>query len=144
MSNDVDDLLGDDKPAAKKAAKPAAKKAEAKPAAKPAKKAEAKAEKAPAKKAAKPEAKPAAKKAAKPEAKPAKKAKKAEAADPSESNSAVIQALLKVKKATTYADFAEKNDFNIRSVRRAARQLRDAGQLELERDGQIVTIRPAV
>ena len=143
MSNDVDDLLGDDKPAAKKAAKPA-KKAEAKPAAKPAKKAEAKAEKAPTKKTAKPEAKPAAKPAKKAEAKLAKKAKKAEAADPSESNSAVIQALLKVKKATTYADFAEKNDFNIRSVRRAARQLRDAGQLELERDGQIVTIRPAV
>lgn len=141
MSNDVDDLLGEDKPA-KKAAKAApAKKTEAKPAKKAAKE-EAK----PAKKAAKPEAKAApAKKAAKPEAKPAKKAaKKAEAADPSESNSAVVQALMKVKKATTYADFAEKNDFNIRSVRRSARALRDAGHIELERDGQTVYIKPAV
>lgn len=140
MANDVDDLIGDEAETKKPA-----KKAAAKPAAKPAAKAEAK--KAPAKKeAAKPAAKgkPAAKAPAKAAAKPAKKAAKKEAADPTESTSPVVQALLKVKKAISYADFAEKNDFNIRSVRRTARELRDGGHIELEKDGQTVMIKPAV
>lgn len=133
MSNDVDDLIGEAPKAEKKA-----KKAAAAPAKKAAAKAPAKVEKkaaAPAKGKAAPAKKAAA---------PAKKAKKAEAADPTESNSAITQALLKVKKAISYADFAEKNDFNIRSVRRTARALRDAGHIELTKDGQTVMISAAV
>jgi DNA-binding transcriptional ArsR family regulator len=117
---DVDDLIGDATVTAEKPAKAKAK--------------------APAKKAA---AKPAAKKAA---AKaPAKKAKAA--ADEGEkpaADSPLHKALLKVRKAVSYADFAEANGFNIRSVRRTARALRDAGQIDLQREGQAVFICPAV
>jgi hypothetical protein len=125
-ATDVDDLLGGDiavaaeKPAK---AKPAAKKAAAKPAAKPAAK----------------------KAAAKPAKAPAKKAKAA--ADEGEkpaADSALHKALLKVRKAVSYADFAEVNGFNIRSVRRTARALRDSGQIDLQREGQAVYICPAV
>lgn len=115
--------------------------------AKPAKAKKAKAEKPAAKKAAK-EEKPAAKAAAKKAAKPA--AKKAPAAkadkEPKEPRelSPVRKALLKVKKAISYADFAEANDFDIRSVRRTARVMRDAGEIELTKDGQLVYISAAV
>jgi hypothetical protein len=134
MENDVDDLLGEAKPAKKAASK----KAPAKKAAAPAKKAAAApvaAKKAaPAKKAAAPAAKgkkPAAKKPA---------ARKETVAE----DSPIRKALLKVRKAVSYATFAEANDFNIRSVRRTARLLRDAGEIDLERDGQTVLIKAAV
>ena len=56
----------------------------------------------------------------------------------------ISKALMKVRKAVSYADFADANEFNIRSVRRTARALRDAGHIDLVRDGQTVLIRPAV
>lgn len=119
-AEDIDDMI-DDAPA------PAAKKTRAK-----------KAEAAPA---------PAAKKAtaAKKAAAPAPAAKKEKAAVPAPgADSPLRKALLKVKKAVSYADFAEANDFNIRTVRRAARAMRDAGEIELTRDGQTVYISAAV
>ena len=58
--------------------------------------------------------------------------------------SPIKQALLKVKKATSYSDFADANGFNIRSVRRVARSLRDAGEIDLVKEGVIVYISPAV
>ena len=94
---------------------------------------------------------PAAKKAtAKKAAAPAPAAKKAatkkeKAAAPAPAaDSPLRKALLKVKKAVSYADFAEANDFNIRTVRRAARAMRDAGEIELSREGQQVYISAAV
>lgn len=124
-AEDIDAMIEDaPAPAAKKAA---AKKAAAAPA--PATK------KAGAKKAAAAPA-PAAKKAA---AKKEKAAAPAPAAD-----SPLRKALLKVKKAVSYADFAEANDFNIRTVRRAARAMRDAGEIDLTREGQTVYISAAV
>ena len=133
MANDVDDLLGDDAPAPKKAKKTAA----AAPA-KAAKAAPAKAAKAAPAKAAK---------AAK--AAPAKKGKAAAAEEKEKTYSVgednpIRKALLKVRKAISYADFADANDFNIRSVRRTARVLRDNGEIDLVRDGQTVLIQPAV
>lgn len=126
---DVDDLLGGaDVKAEKPAAKKAAKAVKAEPAA-PAKKAKAAA---PA---------PAAKKAA---AAPAKKAKAAPAEEEAAPTSEVKIALAKVKKAISYADFSEKNGFNIRTVRRAAREMRDAGEIQLTRDGQSILISAAV
>ena len=122
-AEDIDSMI-DDAPA------PAAKKATAKKAAAPAPAAK----KAATKKAAAPA--PAAKKAA---TKKEKAAAPAPAAD-----SPLRKALLKVKKAVSYADFAEANDFNIRSVRRAARAMRDAGEIELSREGQTVYISAAV
>lgn len=112
----IDDMIGD-------AAAPAAKKAKATAA--PAKKAKA---------------------AAAPVAAPAKKAKAAAAAPAPAAvgDTPMRKALLKVKKAISYADFAEANDFNIRSVRRTARAMRDAGEIDLQRDGQTVFIAPAV
>lgn len=124
-AEDIDDMIDDaPAPAAKKTR---AKKAEAAPAP-AAKKATA------AKKAAAPA--PAAKKAT---------AKKEKVAVPAPgADSPLRKALLKVKKAVSYADFAEANDFNIRTVRRAARAMRDAGEIELTRDGQTVYISAAV
>lgn len=134
MSKDIDEALNDAE--AKPAKKSKADKAEAKPA-KKAGKVEAK----PAKKAA--PAAPAKKsKADKAEAKPSKKA--AKDSDATETTSEVKQAILKIKKAISYADFAEKGGFNIRSVRRAARELRDAGHIEIEADGQTKVMKPAV
>jgi hypothetical protein len=77
---------------------------------------------------------------------PAKKAKAkaAPAEDKPAADSALRKALLKVKKAVSYGDFAEANDFNIRSVRRTARAMRDAGEIDLVREGQIVYIQAAV
>jgi len=78
---------------------------------------------------------------------PAKKAKAAAKAEPAEkpaADSALRKALLKVKKAVSYGDFAEANGFNIRSVRRTARAMRDAGEIDLSREGQIVYISAAV
>lgn len=76
---------------------------------------------------------------------PAKKAKaKAEPAEKPAADSALRKALLKVKKAISYGDFAEANGFNIRSVRRTARAMRDNGEIELSREGQIVYISAAV
>lgn len=121
-SADVDDLLGDD--GAEAETKPAKKAKKAKPAAAaPAKKAKGKA-------------------AAK--AAPAKKAKKEAAEEKPAADSPLRKALLKVKKAISYADFAEANDFNIRTVRRTARAMRDAGEIELSKDGQTVYISAAV
>lgn len=140
MGKDIDDELNGTDTAATPAKKVKKAKAEAAaPAKGKAKKAEAAA---PAKgKKATAEAKPAAKKAA---AAPAKKAKKAAAEDATETSSEVKQAILKIKKAVSYADFAEKGGFNIRSVRRAARELRDAGHIEIEADGQTKVMKPAV
>lgn len=83
---------------------------------------------------------PAAKKT-KGKAAPAPEPKKAAAPG---ADSALRKALLKVKKSVSYADFAEANDFNIRTVRRAARAMRDAGEIDLTREGQTVYISAAV
>ncbi len=113
----IDDLIGDD------TAAPAAKKGKAAAAPAPAAK-KGKAAAAPA---------PAAKKG---------KAAAAEAAPAADTP--LRKALLKVRKAISYAEFAEANDFNIRSVRRTARAMRDAGEIDLAREGQTVYITPAV
>lgn len=122
-------------------------------AAKPAKAGKAKA--APAKKAGK--AKPAAAAAEADDllaAKPAKKAKAAPAADKpkpkSRANVAddgttgtreeVKTVLLKTRKATTFAEIAEANNFNVRMVRRTARGLKAEGLVEIGRDGTSGTV----
>ena len=120
-AEDIDDMIDDAPAPAKKAAKKAAAPA---PAAKKAA-------------ATKKAAAPAAKKTTKKDAAPAPT--RMPAAD-----SPVRKALLKVKKAISYADFAEANDFPLRTVRRTARALRNAGELCLTRDGQQVYISAAV
>lgn len=47
----------------------------------------------------------------------------------------VKKALLKVKKPISYADFADANEFNLRQVRRTARRLRDAGEIDITHNG---------
>lgn len=87
---------------------------------------------------------PAKKAKAKPEAAPAKKAAKGKTkpkAERAESRTEEIAAALKkVKKATSYADIAEAGDFDIRSVRRTARRMRDAGEIGLEKEGTVVYV----
>ena len=56
-----------------------------------------------------------------------------------------IQNLLgKVRKATPYEEIAEKAGASIRTVRRTARKMRDAGSIQLKRNGQKVYISPAI
>lgn len=50
--------------------------------------------------------------------------------------------LAKTKKPTSYSDIAEANDFNIRMVRRTARSMRDAGEIELMKEGTVVYVQP--
>ncbi len=133
MSNDVDDLIDDNdaeaKPAKSKAkAKPVKSKAEAKPV---------KSKAAPAKKAA------AAKKVAKGKDKAEAKVEKRGRPEGSDTTP-IKQALAKVKKPISYADFTEQHGFNIRSVRRVARGMRDAGEIDLQKEGTVVYIAPAV
>lgn len=79
---------------------------------------------------------------------PAKKAAKGKKEEPKRTRAEsqadeIAAALLKVKKATSYADIAEKNDFDIRAVRRKARTMRDAGEIELVKEGTVVYVQPA-
>jgi hypothetical protein len=126
----VDDILegkaGDDVLAPK-----ADKKAKAKPAAK--------------KEAAAPKGKKAKAEAAAKEAKPAKKAKKeaAEGGTRGEMTEKARAVLGKVRKLTPYADLAEANGLDIRLVRRTARVMRDAGEIELVKEGTVVFVKPA-
>jgi pyruvate/2-oxoglutarate dehydrogenase complex dihydrolipoamide acyltransferase (E2) component len=134
----VDDLLDGAESSATAATSATTKKAKAKKAA-------------PAAAAKKAKPKPAAGGSKKAPATPAKKAPgkagkkaKADAAPAAALDSPIRKALLKVRKSTSYADFSDANGFNIRTVRRMARQLRDAGEIGLSRDGQTVYIEAAV
>lgn len=80
------------------------------------------------------------------DAAPAKKAKKAaaERAPRGESRTEEVRKVIsKVKKPTSYADIAAKGDpeFDIRSVRRTARAMRDAGEAELTKEGRDVFVK---
>lgn len=87
--------------------------------------------------------KPKGKKAA--AAAPAKKAPKpkAEKADDGTvgTRDDVRAVLLKTKKATSFADVATANNFNVRMVRRTARALRDEGLVEISREGTTGLVR---
>jgi len=82
--------------------------------------------------------KPAAKKAA-----PAKA--KAEKADDGTvgTRDDVRAVLLKTKKATSFADIATANNFNVRMVRRTARALKADGLVEISREGTTGMVRKA-
>jgi hypothetical protein len=52
----------------------------------------------------------------------------------------VRKALLKYKRATSYADIQTATGFNIRQIRRTARSMRDNGELTLTKDGTTVLV----
>ncbi len=103
-----------------------------------------------AKKAAEPEKKPAAKKAkaddvlegkkpAKKAAKPAEKKARAESV-----NSDELRAkLLKCRKLTTFQQFADSHGYNLRTVRRTARAMRNEGLLENTKEGTVIFFKAA-
>ena len=79
-------------------------------------------------------------------AKKGKSAAKAERAPRGESRAEEIRtAIRKTKKPTSYADICAKggegNEFDIRSVRRTARAMRDAGEAELTKEGRDVFVK---
>jgi hypothetical protein len=77
-------------------------------------------------------------------AKAAPAAKKAAATRAASGSSEEVRAVLaKTKKSTSYNDIAEANGFNIRMVRRTARSMRDAGEIDLVKEGTIVYVKPA-
>lgn len=87
--------------------------------------------------------KPAAK-SAKAAAAPAKKAAKPRAAKDTVGTTEDVRAvLLKTRKLTSYADIASANNFDIRMVRRTARAARDAGEIELQKEGTIQYVKVA-
>lgn len=133
------------KPAAKAATKPAAKTAKA---AKPAADAEAGDDLLDTKP--KGKAKPAAKGKAAAADKPAKE-KKPAAPRPKVGEDGTVGTrddvraiLLKTRKSTSFADIASTNNFNVRMVRRCARQLKAEGLVEITRDGTTGMVRKIV
>jgi hypothetical protein len=64
---------------------------------------------------------------------PAKKSK----AEDEASAEDVRTVLKKTRKATSYTDIANENGFNIRMVRRQARALRDAGEVEITKEATL-------
>ena len=136
LLDDADESAGGDAVDEETTAAPKAKKAKASKKATPAKKATTAKAAAPAKKASAPAKKATAKKVA--------AAKKESTPRVALENSPIRKALLKVRRPVSYADFSTANDFNIRTVRRMARDMCAAGELDRVRDGQAVMIRPAV
>lgn len=68
----------------------------------------------------------------------AKKAKKAAPAQEFDGTAEEVRAvLMKTRKATSYTDIAQANNFNIRMVRRQSRALRDSGDVEISKEGTI-------
>ena len=76
-------------------------------------------------------------------AKPKAKAKPSARADDIASSDEVQKALLKLRKATSYAVIHERTGFNLRQIRRTARRMRDNGELEFTKQGTEVLVQAA-
>lgn len=75
--------------------------------------------------------------------KSAKKKETAERAEDIAATDDVEKALLKLRKATSYADIHERTGFNIRQIRRTARRMRDNGELAFTKEGTQVLVQVA-
>jgi hypothetical protein len=71
---------------------------------------------------------------------PAKKAKAKEASEGSMTQS-VRDYVGKCRKLTSYADVAEATGADIRMVRRTARAMRDAGEIEIVKEGTVAFVK---